>query len=68
MSKSNVLKCHKRFKEGREDVNNNERQDAPTTKWMDENVAKIRELVRSDCQLTCKMIADELEMSKVTVR
>jgi predicted ArsR family transcriptional regulator len=35
---------------------------------MDENVAEIRKLVRSDSQLTCKMIADELDMSKETVR
>jgi hypothetical protein len=31
---------------------------------MDENVAKIRELVQSDSWLTCKLIADELDMSK----
>jgi Mn-dependent DtxR family transcriptional regulator len=35
---------------------------------MDESVTKIRELVQSDCQLTCGMIADELDMSKETVR
>jgi orotate phosphoribosyltransferase-like protein len=49
-------------------VNNNERQGAPITKQMGENFAKIRELVQSDHQLTCRMIADELDMSKETVR
>jgi hypothetical protein len=32
MSKSNAFKWHKRFREGREDVNNDERQSAPVTK------------------------------------
>jgi hypothetical protein len=45
MSKSNVFKWHKRFREGREYVNDNAKQDAPGTKQMDENVVKIRELV-----------------------
>jgi hypothetical protein len=35
---------------------------------MDENVGKIGELVISDHQLTCRMIVDELYMSKETVR
>jgi hypothetical protein len=34
---------------------------------MGENVVKIRELVQSDCRLTCMMIADELDNSKETV-
>jgi hypothetical protein len=38
-------------------VNDNERRGAPVTKWTDENVAKIRELVQPDCQLTCRMRA-----------
>jgi hypothetical protein len=32
MSKSNVLKWHKHFREGREGVNDNERRGAPVTK------------------------------------
>jgi transposase len=68
MSKSSVFKWHKYFKEGTEDMNDDERQGAPIMKRMDENVAKIRGLVRSDPWLTCRMIADELDMSKETVR
>jgi Mn-dependent DtxR family transcriptional regulator len=67
MSKSNVLKWHKRFKENG-DVNDDERQGAPVTKRTDKNVAKISELVRSHRQLTCRMIADELDVSKETVK
>jgi transposase len=68
MSKSNVLKWHKRFREGREDVKDDERQGAPVTKRMDENVTKIKELVQSDCLLTCRIILDELDVSKESVR
>jgi hypothetical protein len=66
MSKSNVFKCHKRFREGR-DVNVNERQGAPVTKWTDAYVAKISDIMQSDCRLTCRMTADELNV-KETVR
>jgi hypothetical protein len=52
MSKSNVFKWHKRFREGREDVNDDERSGAPVTKRTDGNVSKIRELVLSDHVLT----------------
>jgi hypothetical protein len=68
MSKSNVFKWHESFRGGREDVNDVEKQRAPVTKRTDENVAKIRELVRSDRRLTCRVIDDELDMSKETVR
>jgi DNA-binding Lrp family transcriptional regulator len=35
---------------------------------MDESVMKIIGLVLSDSQLTCRIIADELDMSRETVR
>jgi hypothetical protein len=44
------------------------RQGAPATKRKDENVAKIRELARSDGRLSCKMTAHELGISKETNR
>lgn len=49
-------------------MDDDERQDAPITKRMMENVAKIMELVRSDRWLTRRLITDELDMSKETVR
>jgi hypothetical protein len=55
MSKSNVFKWHKRFREGREDVNNDEKQSTPVTKRMDKNAMNVRELVPSDHWLTCRM-------------
>jgi hypothetical protein len=68
VSKRNVFMWHKCFREGREDVNDDERQGAPITKQTGENVMKIGEIVWSDCQLIYRMIADEFDMSKETVR
>jgi hypothetical protein len=45
-----------------------EKQGAPVTKQTNKNVMKIRELVGFDRWLTCCMVADDLHMSKETVR
>jgi hypothetical protein len=68
MSKSNVLNWHKHFTDGREGVNNDERQGATVMKRTEENIMKIRERVQSDHQLTFRTIAYELDMSTETVR
>jgi hypothetical protein len=44
VSKSNVFNLLRHFREGREDVNDRERQGAPVMKRTDENFVKIREL------------------------
>jgi Mn-dependent DtxR family transcriptional regulator len=49
-------------------VNDEERQGAPVMKRIDENVSEIRDIVRSECHVTCRMIADDLDVSKETVR
>jgi hypothetical protein len=48
VKKSNVFQLHKRFKEGREDVKDDERTGRPKTHRTDKNVEKERKLVRSD--------------------
>jgi hypothetical protein len=50
MKKSSVFEWHKRFKEGQEDVKDDERTGRPKTRRTDENVEKVRKLVRSDRQ------------------
>jgi hypothetical protein len=47
MKKSSVFEWHKRFKEGREDVKDDERTGRPKTHRIDENVGKVWKLVRS---------------------
>jgi phosphoglycerate dehydrogenase-like enzyme len=45
MNKSNVFKWHKCFRQGVEDVNNDERQGVPVTMRPNENVVNIWEYV-----------------------
>jgi len=63
MKKSSVFEWHRRFKEGREDV-----QDDPKTQKTDANVDRVRTLVLSDRRLGVRVIAEELNMNRETVR
>jgi hypothetical protein len=68
MSKSDVFKWPKRFREGTEYVIYDERQDTAVTKRTEENVAKSRELVGYDRRLIWSMIVGEPDMSKDILR
>jgi predicted transposase YdaD len=68
MKKSSVFELHKRFKEGREDVKDGERTGRPKTHRTDESVEKVRKLVRSDRRLSVRMMAEELNLDRETVR
>jgi transposase len=46
MKKSSVFKRHRRFKEGREDVQDDPRSGQPKTQRTDANVDRVRTLVR----------------------
>jgi hypothetical protein len=59
---------HTSFKEGREDVKDDERTGHPKTHWADENVEKVQKLVRSDRRLSVRMMAEELNLDRETVR
>jgi hypothetical protein len=48
MKKSNGFEKHKRFKDGRGDVEDDERSGRPRYHGTDENVEKVRNLVHSD--------------------
>jgi hypothetical protein len=68
MKKSSVFKWHRRFKEGREGVQDDPRSGQPQTQRTDENVDRVRTLVRSDRRLGVRVIAEELNMNRETVR
>ena len=63
MKKSSVFEWHRRFKEGREDV-----QDDPKTQKTDANVDRVRTLVLSDRRLGVRVIAAVLNMNRETMR
>ena len=67
MSRTRLFEWHRRFKEGREEVENDQRSGMPSTSRTDENVVRVRQKVRSDRRLTVRMIADELGMNSERV-
>ena len=68
MSRTRVFEWHKRFVEGREDVEDDPKSGRPCTSTTDTNIEKVRQLVRSDRCLTIRIIANKLGMAKETVR
>ena len=66
LSRSQVFKWYKAFSEGRESIKDEPRSGRPTSKT-DNNVDKVRALVRSDRRLTVRMIASDLNLNHTTV-
>ena len=50
MKKTAVYKWVKRFSERRESVTDEERSGRPATSRTEENIEKVRQIVRADCQ------------------
>ena len=67
MSRCRVFKWHKRFKEGREGVEDDPRSGRPLTSKTEENVERVRQKVCNDHRLTLRMIANELSMNSERV-
>jgi len=68
MKKTMVFEWHKRFKEGRDDVKDDERSGRPRTRRTDENVEKVRKLVCTDGPLSLRLMARKLNMHTSTVK
>lgn len=68
MSRARVFEWHKRFCEGREEVEDNPKSGRPVSVKTDRNIQLVNEVVRRDRRLTIRMMAEELEMSKESVR
>jgi len=67
LSRAQVFRWHKSFLEGREQVEVEPRTGRPSTSKTDDNVERVRSLVRSDCRLTLRMISSELNLNRFTV-
>src|SRR5258705_2443891 len=67
LSKSQDLRWHKSFKDGREDVADEPRSGRPSTSRIDENVTSLRDCLKSDRRLSLQWIAETLQMTKTTV-
>jgi len=68
MKKLSVFDWHRRFKEGREDLQDDPRSGQSKTQRTDANVDRVRNLLRSDRRLGVRVIAKELNMNRETVR
>ena len=68
MSRPRVFEWHKRFKSRREEVENDPKSGRPSKTKTDENIMRVKKLVQSDRRLTVRMIADELDLNRETVR
>ena len=68
MKKSSVFEWHKWFKEEREKVQEDPRSGQPKTQRTYANVDRVRILVRSDRRVGVRVIAEELNMNRETVR
>jgi len=68
MKKSSVFEWHRLFKEGREDVQDDPRSGQPKMQRTDANVDRVRTLVHLDRRVGVRVIAEELNMNRETVR
>lgn len=67
LSKAQVFRWHKTFKEGREDVEDEQRSGRPSTAHTLDNVAKVRAALNTDRRLSVRLIADKVELPKSIV-
>ena len=68
MSRARVFEWHKRFASGRDDVEDDPKYGRPTTSRNEENIQKVKKLVRSDRRMTVRMLAEELGMGRESGR
>ena len=67
MSRTCLFKWYRRFKEGRKEVEDDQRSGRSSTSRTDENVERVRQKVRSDRRLAVGIVADELSMNSEKV-
>ena len=68
MKKIAVYKWVKSFSEGRESVTDEERSGWPATSRSEENIAKIRQIVRENHWLTVRSTAEQVNIDRETIR
>jgi len=68
MSRARVFDWHKRFSEGRERVKNDDRPGRPCTAVTDDNIEKVRDVIRKDRSLGVQAVAEEVNLDREVVR
>ena len=67
MSRTRVFEWHKRFREGRTDVEDYEGSRCPTISKTTNNIREIEKIVREDCGFSIRPIAERMSIDKETV-
>jgi transposase len=68
LSRSSILEWFKRFKDGREDLQDDARSGRPSTSRNTDKIVNVREMVTQDLRFTLRMLSDELNINKETIR
>ena len=68
LSRTQVFEWFKRFKEGREEIGDDQRPGLPSTSKTAANIEKIGEIVRQNRRLSIRAIAELINIDKETVR
>ena len=63
MSKTRVYEWYKRFKEGREDVEDDDRPGRPSTSITDDNVEQVKKMILENRRITIREVADDVGIS-----
>ena len=63
LSRAHIFEWHKRFKEGRDSVDDNMRSGRPTTSKTDDHVARVQEVIQANRRLTIHELSVEVGVS-----
>ncbi len=55
------------FSGGRESIRDEQRSGKPMTKRMRENIARVVDILKEDCQCSCRLIVEQMGISKTIV-
>jgi len=67
LSRTTIFEWHKRFREGRESVKDDEGSGRHTTSRTDDSIAAVDKMVKEERKVTSRLIADTLGIPKTVV-
>ncbi|CAK1582761.1 unnamed protein product [Parnassius mnemosyne] len=63
MDQSNVYRWYNMFSEGREDLNDEQRDGRPSTSTTDDNIDKVKKILLANRRITVREVAEDLHIS-----
>jgi len=67
LSRTTIFDLHRRFREGRDSMMDDESSGRPTTSRTNDNIAAVDKMVKEDRKVTSRLIADTLSIPKSVV-